>query len=175
MAQTIVNPTFSNDCRSTMSRPWSHNYWSNWEDHSYRHWQSSSQAPPSFTPDLPAHWKDSDVHYNYDENCLHGYPLLKTIQPTAWSRKRGLHGMDPMQVPLAAVCGYQAREFALRPFSAGRFLGVVPTRTVAEAGFCSQFLKAVREQSVDIDGIAEHLHRAQNPSGAIPSKLNAPI
>ena len=71
---------FSNDCRSTMSRPWSRNYWSNWEDHSYRHWQSSSQAPPSFTPDLPAHWKDSDVHY--DENCLHvGTHCLKPFSP----------------------------------------------------------------------------------------------
>ena len=114
--------------------------------------------------------RETDVHY--DETCLHGYPLFKTIQPTAWSRKRDLHGMDPMQAPLAALCRYQSQEFALRPFSASRFLGVVPTRTVAKSVLCSQFLKAVCEQAVDIDGIAEHLHRTQAPSRLILSKVD---
>ena len=118
MAQTIVISIFSTDCPSPMSRSWSRQYWNNWEDHSYSQWQpnSHSQAPPSlspsFTPDLPAHWKETDVHYG--ENGLHGYPLFKTIQHTAWSRKRGLHGMDPVQVPLLALCRYQSQEFALR-------------------------------------------------------------
>jgi len=83
--------------------------------------------------------------------------------------------MDPMQAPLAALCRYQSQEFALRPFSASRFLGVVPTRTVAKSVLCSQFLKAVCEQAVDIDGIAEHLHRTQAPSRLILSKVDTPI
>ena len=66
-------------------------------------------------------------------HIVHGYPMYRQIQPTAWSRKRGLHGMDPLQVPLAALCRYGAQEFSLRPFSAGRFIAVVTTRTVAES------------------------------------------
>ena len=176
MAQ-IITSILPTDFLSPMARSWSHHRWNNLEDNSYSSWQSHSQAPqsfsPSFAPDIPTHWRETDVHY--DETCLHGYPLFKTIQPTAWSRKRGLHGMDPMQAPLAALCRYQSQEFALRPFSASRFLGVVPTRTVAESVLCNQFLKAVREQAVDIDGIPEHLHRTQAPSRLIPSKVDTPI
>ena len=74
MAQAIVNPTFSNDCRSTMSRPWS------WEDHSYRHWQSSSQAPPSFTPDLPAHIGKTAMYIVMKIVCM-GTHCLKPFSP----------------------------------------------------------------------------------------------
>ena len=64
--------------------------------------------------------------------------------------------MDPMQAPLAALCRYH--------FHYDHFLPVdFCTRTVAESVLCSQFLKAVREQAVDIDGMAEHLHRTQVP------------
>eukprot|EP00435_Cladocopium_sp_Y103_P065474 s90_g27.t1 len=57
--------------------------------------------------------------------------------------------MDPLQVPLAALCRHGVQEFSLRPFSAGRFIGIVTTRTVAESVFCSQLLKSMRDSGID--------------------------
>ena len=69
--------------------------------------------------------------------------------------------MDPLQVPLAVLCRHGAQEFSLRPFSAGRFIGIVTTRTVAESAFCSQLLKCMRDSGIDVDAVAEHWHRTQ--------------
>ena len=114
-----------------MSQQWKSQQWKKLDDSS---WQS--QDDWSWTPTIPARWQQTPTHY--DETVLHGYSMYRTIQPTAWSRKRGLHGMDPLQVPLVALCRHGAQEFGLRPFSAGRFIGIVTTRTVAESVFCSQ-------------------------------------
>ena len=46
-----------------------------------------------------------------------------------------------------------AQEFSLRPFSAGRFIGIVTTRTVAESAFCSQLLKCMRDSGIDVDAV----------------------
>ena len=78
-----------------MSQHWRSQQWRSWDDSS---WQS--QHDWSWTPTIPAHWQQTPT--NYDETVLHGYSMYRTIQPTAWSRKRGLHGMDPLQVPSAA-------------------------------------------------------------------------
>ena len=83
--------------------------------------------------------------------------------------------MDPLQVPLAALCRHGAQEFSLRPFSAERFIGTVTTRTVTESVFCSQLLKCMRDSGIDVDAVAEHLHRTQAPTEPIPSKQDQPV
>ena len=53
------------------------------------------------------------------------YPLVcsfhRTIQPTSWSRKRGLTGLDPLKVPIGLLTRHGASEFGLRTLSNGRF------------------------------------------------------
>eukprot|EP00438_Fugacium_kawagutii_P034175 Skav233173 [mRNA] locus=scaffold24:82815:83906:+ [translate_table: standard] len=121
---------------------------------------------------LPDSWTPSDKHH--DERVLHGFPLFSQIHPTAWSRKKGLHGVGPLKVPLAHLCRHGLEEFSLRPLSAGRFIGVVCTRTIAESVFTAQLLKSVREHSLDLDSICEHLHREQQPATPVPSKTDSP-
>jgi hypothetical protein len=155
-----------------MSQRWSTQAWNTWDNT----WDDSAWPTHqdwSWKPVIPSHWSPSSTHY--DENVMHGYPMYRQIQPTAWSRKRGLHGMDPLQVPLAALCRYGTQEFSLRPFSAGRFIGVVTTRTVAESVFCAQMLKSMRDSNIDIDEVAEHLHRTQSPTKPVPSKQDSPV
>ena len=55
------------------------------------------------------------------------------------------------------------------------FVGLVPTRSVAESVFVSQLLRTIREANLDIDSIAEHLHRTKAPTAPVPSKQEAPV
>ena len=50
----------------------------------------------------------------YDSNTNLGGPIYRMIQPTSWSRRRGLHGQDPLQVPFAALARYGAEDYAVR-------------------------------------------------------------
>ena len=70
---------------------------------------------------------------------------------------------------------YGVEAFSLRTLSAGRFVGLVSTRSVAESVFVSQLLRTIREANLDIDSIAEHLHRTKAPTAPVPSKQEAPV
>ena len=91
------------------------------------------------------------------------------IQPTSWSRRRGLHGQDPLQVPFAALARCGAEDHAIRLLSQGKFTGVVATRTAAESVFASQLLKSLRDNNIDLDIAGEACHK-----GPIPSKRQTP-
>ena len=93
---------------------------------------------------------------------------------TAWSRKRGLAGTNPLTVPIGLLTRHGAAEFALRALSEGRFMGVVPTRSIPESVFLSQLVKAMRDAAFDLDAIAESMHRKNNPSSAVPNKVDKP-
>ena len=145
----------------------SHN-WSSWNDHQSSSWSQWS----SYRSPLPSSWKPDDTHH--DSHLVHGYPLFRTIQPTAWTRKKGIHGLDPLEIPVHQLCRYGLQEFSLRPLSAGRFVGLVCTRSVAESVFTAQLLKALRENAIDVDSIAEHLHQTASSTQSTPSKNDQP-
>ena len=126
-----------------------------------------------YGPPLPPSRKQDENHH--DSTPVHEHPLFRTIQPTAWSRKKGIHCLDPLELPVHQLCRYGLQEFSLRPLSAGRFVGLVCTRSVAESVFTAQLLKSMRENAVDIDSIADHLHQTSSSTTSTPSKNDQPV
>ena len=116
---------------------------------------------PSTAP-TPTTWKPDNQHY--DSNPLHGHPLFRQIQPTAWSRARNVHGMDPLLLPASFLLRQGQEEFALRLLSAGRYMGLIPTRNIAESVLMSMLLKNMREKNLFIDDLANlFMNRLANP------------
>ena len=136
---------------------------------------TSTQTTPTHTPTathvVPTHVAVPDkwtaTAECYDSNTNLGGPIYTMIQPTSWSRRRGLHGQDPLQVPFAALA---TGDHAIRLLSQGKFTGVVATRTAAESVFASQLLKSLRDNNIDLDIAGEACHK-----GPIPSKTSDPI
>ena len=122
---------------------------------------------------LPSHWRSTTQCW--DDQLQYGYRLYRSIQPTAWSRKRNLAGQDPLSVPLSSLTRHGCDEAALRALSEGRFVGIVCAKSVAESVFGSQILKTLRDQGIDIDATAESLHRQFNPQQVIPNRSDKPV
>eukprot|EP00439_Symbiodinium_sp_Y106_P037842 s3203_g4.t1 len=62
--------------------------------------------------------------------------------------------------------------WSLRLLSHGRFLSVVPARSVAESIIASRLLSATRKKHYDIDGAAEAVWRHVHPDKEPPSKTS---
>lgn len=166
-----------------MSKEWSNSWnsknWS-WHDQQWNQghetwtqpetWQSQEVPPPKIR--TPPEWKSTSTMY--DDELLYGHKFHKTIQPTAWSRRKNICGLNPLTVPIGLLTRHGASEFGLRLLSEGRFLGIITTRSIAESVFGAQLLKAMRDQGVDIDTLSEHLHRTTDPDAPIPSKSEDP-
>ena len=166
-----------------MSKEWSNSWNSknwNWHDQQWNQgqeawtqpetWQSQEVPPPKIR--TPPEWKSTSTMY--DDELLYGHKFHKTIQPTAWSRRKNICGLNPLTVPIGLLTRHGASEFGLRLLSEGRFLGIITTRSIAESVFGAQLLKAMRDQGVDIDTLSEHLHRTADPDAPIPSKSEDP-
>ena len=177
-----IDPSF---CQTSliMSKEWSNSWNSknwNWHDQQWNQgqeawtqpetWQSQEVPPPKIH--TPPEWKSTSTMY--DDELLYGHKFHKTIQPTAWSRRKNICGLNPLTVPIGLLTRHGASEFGLRLLSEGRFLGIITTRSIAESVFGAQLLKAMRDQGVDIDTLSEHLHRTADPDAPIPSKSEDP-
>ena len=125
---------------------------------------------PSTAP-TPTTWKPDSQHY--DSNPLHGNPLFRQMQPTAWSRARNVHGMDPLLLPASFLLRQGQEEYALRLLSAGRYMGLIPTRNIAESVLMSMLLKNMREKNLFIDDLAQSLH--ERTGQPVPSKKDQAI
>ena len=117
---------------------------------------------------IPDKW--TQTADQYDSNTNLGGPVFKHIQPSAWSRRRGIQGQDPLTLPASSLIRYGCEDHAFRLLSQGKFIGLVPTRTVAESVFLSQLVKALRDQNIDLDSAAEGTHK-----GPMPNKQTEPI
>ena len=53
---------------------------------------------------IPDKWNPTDECHDSSTNL--GGPVYRVIQPTAWSRRRGLQSQDPLSVPMAARARY---------------------------------------------------------------------
>ena len=125
---------------------------------------STKHTTPHYVA-IPDKWTQTTEHY--DSNTNLGGPVYKQIQASSWSRRRGIQGQDPLTLPAASLLRYGSEDHAIRLLSQGKFVGIVPTRTVAESVFTSQLLKSLRDQNIDLDLVAEATHK-----GPVPSKQN---
>ncbi len=161
-----------------MSRDWSGQWpqkswnWNadNW-DTTNGNWTVKEVQPPAVR--IPPEWKTTQTMF--DEETLYGHKCFKTIQPTAWSRRKGFVGLNPLTIPIGLLTRHGASEYGLRLLSEGRFMGIVTTRSIAESVFGAQILKSFRESGIDIDGLCEHLHRSKDPNATIPNKSEDPV
>ncbi len=123
---------------------------------------------------IPDKWTQTTEHY--DSNTNVGGPVYKQIQASAWSRRRGIHGQDPLTLPASSLLRYGCEDHAIRLLSQGKFIGLVPTRTVAESVFLSQLVKALRDHYIDLDSVAEGAHKGPNPNKQMdPIKYITPL
>ena len=121
---------------------------------------------PSPTPPVPDSWNPTEQHC--DSNTLHGHQLHRTIQPTQWSRKAGVAGLPTFEVFPWQLAYHGTSEFTARTLSNGKFTGFIATRSIAESVFVTLFLQQLRENRLDLDGIAEALHTQQSTD--VPNK-----
>ena len=161
-----------------MSRDWS-GKWSqkswNWNednwDPSSETWTVKEVQPPAAR--IPPEWRPTQTMF--DDEVVYGHKFHKTFQPTAWSRRKGFVGLNPLTIPIGLLTRHGASEYGLRLLSEGRFLGIITTRSITEAVFGAQLLKSFRESVIDIDTLCEHLHRSVDPEAPVPSKSEDPV
>jgi hypothetical protein len=131
-------------------------------------WKSSNVSSGSFTQgaQIPKEFQQSDEFL--DERMIKGVQFKRHIESTAWSRKHGLAGKPMEQVVLADLAYRGWHEQSLRYLSLGRFTNVLFTKSISESVFVTCLLQGLRDSGVDLDKLAENMHR-QNGS-AVPSK-----
>ena len=148
------------DDRSWRSRDWHQDNYSQRQDSTFEVKSSirDNELPSSFRPD--------EYHLDISRNP----PLHRTVQATAWSRKQGIAGLPVEQVTVASLARNGLEEWSLRPLSAGRYTGMVLTRSIAEGVLCSRILHHLRNKQWDIDMMAEQIFRDTHPDLPIPNK-----
>ncbi|CAE7705352.1 tauD [Symbiodinium sp. CCMP2592] len=99
---------------------------------------------------------------HYDTNLVFKSTLRKNVEPTAWSRAKGLAGMDIRDVTVAHLCRHGMEEFGLRGLSHGKFTGMILTRNIAESVFLSQLQKKLRENNVDVDATVDAIYKSKS-------------
>ena len=159
--------------RMSWNRSWSrNNSWSSssWQDESgsnpsWNNWgrQQTSTQPsvPENPVAIPQSFKpDSEC---YDTNTVSGKKFYRNVQTTPWSSKAGLAGKDVNSIRLVDITRKGLDDYSLRNLSNGEFQGVVFVRSVSEAVFTTNLLRLLRQDKVDLDKVAAHLHGAAPP------------
>ena len=169
-----------------MSEPWNAQSWatsgwqqSGWDD-STSHWYDSEQkygydsrqstlGKNQGDADLPSHFKPSK---NYlDETLVYRSTLKRYIEPSAWSRAKGITGKTVQDVKLTDLTHKGIQEWMIRGLSHGKFTGVVLTKSIAESVFTARLLSALREKKVDIDETVKATRKDKSKE-AIPDKTS---
>ncbi|CAE6952265.1 unnamed protein product [Symbiodinium sp. CCMP2592] len=130
-------------------------------------------ATPATTARVPLPSQFSEDPDHYDTNLVFKATLKRTIEPTAWSRAKGLAGMDIRDVTVAHLCRHGMEEFGLQGLSHGKFTGMILTRNIAESVFLSQLQKKLRENNIDIDATVDALYKSKRQKA--PDKVKEAI
>ena len=106
--------------------------------------QPGQPEPPAGPP--PSWTKVSGFH---DVGHVACRQLPDQIQSTAWSRKAGLAGPDPLTIPLSSVCLKGQENVSCRWLAHGEFTSVVFGRN-KETVLAEKMLQKVRAPHVDL-------------------------
>ena len=124
--------------------------------------------PPSFPPQA---WVKAPGFH--DTNYVARRQLPDQIQSTAWSRKAGLAGLDPLSIPLSSICFKGQENASFRWLAHGEFTSVVFGRNIKETVLAEKVLQKVRALHVDLDVLANHMFVAEfkhSPNTSTPEK-----
>ena len=162
---------------SSGNMSWNHS-WSRNKRWSSSSWQDDSSSNPSWNnwgrqqtstqPSVPENPVASPQSFKpdsecYDTNTVSGKKFYRNVQTTPWSSKAGLAGKDVNSIRLVDITRKGLDDYSLRNLSNGEFQGVVFVRSVSEAVFTTNLLRLLRQDKVDLDKVAAHLHGAAPP------------
>ncbi|CAE7805157.1 unnamed protein product [Symbiodinium sp. CCMP2592] len=132
----------------------------------------NTQPEPANATSTPTTSATTDPDH-YDTNLVFKATLKRTIEPTAWSRAKGLAGMDVRDVTVAHLCRHGMEEFGLRGLSHGKFTSMILTRNIAESVLLSQLQKKLRENNIDVDATIDAIHQSKGQKA--PDKVKEAI
>ena len=164
------------DAQSWAASDWQQSSWDDpatqWYDPEHRYGYDSRQSTMSQNPgdaELPPHFKSSR---NYlDETLVYRSTLQRYIEPSAWSRAKGIAGKPVQDVKLTDQTHKGIQEWMIRGLSHGKFTGVVLTKSIAESVLTAGLLSALREKEVDIEETVEAMRKDKSKK-AIPDKTS---
>ena len=169
-----------------MSEPWNAQSWAasdwqqsswddlatQWYDPEHRYGYDSRQSTMGQNQgdaELPPHFKSSNNYLG--ETLVYRSTLKRYIEPSAWSRAKGIAGKPVQDVKLTDLTHKGIQEWMIRGLSHGKFTGVVLTKSVAESVLTARLLSALREQKVDIDETVKAMHKGKSKK-TIPDKTS---
>ena len=151
-----------------------------WNDTKSTSWSepTTDWQPPKWQPEqaggatLPADFVQTSSFL--DSRVIFGSQMYRQVQSTPWSRKAGLAGKDMQQITIADVSYRGWNEGSLRYLSAGKYVGVVWTKSVAENVFCNQITSMLRTSDLRIDDLVVECWRQEHPDQPVPDKIHDP-
>ena len=156
------------------NRSWTRNSWpeSSWQGDNNPDWNNwgRQQAPSQpVQPSVPASTVTIPQSFHPDKECydtsvVSAKKFYRNIQSTPWSSKSGLAGKDVGQLRVVDLTRKGLDDYALRNLSNGEFQSVAFVRSVSERFHYQPLLRLIRQDRLDIDGMAAHLHGAAPPN-----------
>ena len=86
-----------------------------------------------------------------------------TVQSTPWSTKSGLAGKDVANHRAAELTRKGLDDYSLRCVSNGEFQSIVFVKSISEAVLVSNLLRHIRQDRIDLDAVAAHMHGPAPP------------
>ena len=151
------------------SSSWDKNNSSGWNN---RDWQQTTNHPPAISPpsqpSVPGGTVSIPSSFTpdwecYDSNSVSNKRFYRNIQSTPWSTKSGLAGKDIADLRVTELTRKRLGDFSLRCLSNGEFQSLVFVRSISEAVFVSNMLRHIRQDRIDLDAVAAHMHGPAPP------------
>ncbi|CAE7869962.1 unnamed protein product, partial [Symbiodinium necroappetens] len=140
------------------SSSWDKNTSSGWNN---RDWQRDQPSVPSPSVSIPSTFV-SDWEC-YDTNPVSNKKFFRNIQSTPWSTKSGLAGKDVASLRVTDLTRKGLDDYSLRCLSNGEFQSIVFVKSISEAVFVSNLLRHIRQERLDLDAVAAHMHGPAPP------------
>ena len=99
----------------------------------------------------------------YDTKPASNKKFFRNIQSTPWSTKSGLAGKDVASLRVTDLTRKGLDDYSLRCLSNGEFQSIVFVKSISEAVFVSNLLRHIRQERIDLDAVAAHMHGPAPP------------